>query len=199
MNGHESAQSRIELNFDRELNQQKSTRRVEWLAVILVVGLMVAVFAAFAVHYVQAAWAVSYRQSARAARVAVQIAVEVCRAQQAPGAGFDYVLAAEPSGDDANGALLRAALGENMPRVSGAHLGRSDPASAVSRLAEAVQSPDASLPPLVFTASQQNGVFTLCYWRSQSQWLAHPGRPDCIWTASGEPSLNLAGAQGSFS
>ena len=198
MKGQESAQSRIELNFDRELNQQKDTRRVEWLVVLLVLGLMAALFAGIAVRYVQTAWAVSYQQSARAARVAVRIAVELCRTGQAAGP-FDYVLAADPSGDDENGALVRAALGPNMPRVSGAHVSRTDPGAAVSKLADAVQAPDSSLPPLVFTASQQNGVFTLCYWRSESAWLAWPDRPDCTWVASGDPSLNLAGAAGAFS
>ena len=86
-----------------------------------------------------------------------------------------------------------------MPRVSGAHVSRTDPGAAVSKLADAVQAPDSSLPPLVFTASQQNGVFTLCYWRSESAWLARPDRPDCTWVASGDPSLNLAGAAGAFS
>ena len=198
MKGQESAQSRIELNFDRELNQQKDTRRVEWLVVLLALGLMAALFAGIAVRYVQTAWAVSYQQSARAARVAVQIAVELCCTGQAAGP-FDYVLAADPSGDDENGALVRAALGPNMPRVSGAHVSRTDPGAAVSKLADAVQAPDSSLPPLVFTASQQNGVFTLCYWRSESAWLARPDRPDCTWVASGDPSLNLAGAAGAFS
>ena len=198
MKGQESAQSRIELNFDRELNQQKDTRRVEWLVVLLALGLMAALFTGIAVRYVQTAWAVSYQQSARAARVAVQIAVELCRTSQAAGP-FDYVLAADPSGDDENGALVRAALGPNMPRVSGAHVSRTDPGAAVSKLADAVQAPDASLPPLVFTASQQNGVFTLCYWRSEGAWLARPDRPDCTWVASGDPSLNLAGAAGAFS
>ena len=198
MKGQESAQSRIELNFDRELNQQKDTRRVEWLVVLLALGLMAALFAGIAVRYVQTAWAVSYQQGARAARVAVQIAVELCRTGQAAGP-FDYVLAADPSGDDENGALVRAALGPNMPRVSGAHVSRTDPGAAVSKLADAVQAPDSSLPPLVFTASQQNGVFTLCYWRSESAWLARPDRPDCTWVASGDPSLNLAGAAGAFS
>ena len=198
MKGQESAQSRIELNFDRELNQQKDTRRVEWLVVLLALGLMAALFAGIAVRYVQTAWAVSYQQSARAARVAVQIAVELCRTGRAAGP-FDYVLAADPSGDDENGALVRAALGPNMPRVSGAHVSRTDPGAAVSKLADAVQAPDASLPPLVFTASQQNGVFTLRYWRSEGAWLARPDRPDCTWVASGDPSLNLAGAAGAFS
>lgn len=193
---HVSAQSRIEQNFDRELNQQKDTRRVEWLSVLCVLAVCVALFGYIAVQYVRQAWAVSYQQSARAARVAVQIAAELCRQEQ--GGAFDYVLGVTPSEDDENGALLRAALGSSMPRVSGARLGGGFSAAA-GALAESAQAPDQSLPPLVFSASQQNGSFTLRYWHSEGAWLAHPDRPDCTWAASGDPALNLAGAQGSFS
>ena len=78
--------------------------------------------------------------------MAVQIAVELCRTGRAAGP-FDYVLAADPSGDDENGALVRAALGpEHAPgqrRACQPHR----PRAAVSKLADAVQAPDASLPP----------------------------------------------------
>ena len=62
----------IERDFDRELNQQKDTRRVEWLAVILVVGALSFVFLLLAQGVVARARQVAFYAGARAARVTVQ-------------------------------------------------------------------------------------------------------------------------------
>lgn len=191
-----STQGRIGLNHDPELNQAKDTRRVEWLTVLLLVGLFTALFAAFALRFVRQAWSTADQTSARVARVAVQVAVDL--ANPAPDAAFDYQLGVQPAEDDENGALVRAALAGSAPTVSGAHYSRRNMAGTADKLLQGLDQPDGSLAPLVFSASQQNGVFTLCYWRSQSSWLKHPDQPDCTWVSIGPAAQNLAGAAGQF-
>ena len=74
----------IEQDFDRELNQQKDTRRVEWLAVILVIGTLSFVFLLLAQGVVARARQVAFYAGARAARVTVQAAAMQVWDQLAP-------------------------------------------------------------------------------------------------------------------
>lgn len=189
-----NAQRHIGLNHDRELNQARSTRRVEWLAVLVLVGLFAAGFGFFALRFVRTAWATSYQSSARAARLSVQVAVELCRNElKLTSTGqLNYHLGVTAAEDDENGALIRAALAKHLPVNAGAGFGRT-----TSQLEQAASGQLDSVP-LVFSATQQNGVFILFYWRGESAWLKNPAAPDCSWLARGDVGANLAGLSGSF-
>lgn len=186
----------IERDFDRELNQQKDTRRVEWLAVILVVGALSFVFLLLAQGVVARARQAAFYAGARAARVTVQAAAMQVWDQLAPArdGAVNYTLAVDPAGDDANGALIRRAIGGAVPGISGAHLKINNLDETLDALAEGAD----TAAHMVLAARQQDGVFTLDYWESEQSYWQHPDKPDCTYTASGGKDANNAGRQGAY-
>ena len=100
----------------------------------------------------------------------------------------------DPAGDDANGALIRRAIGGAVPGISGAHLKINNLDETLDALAEGAD----TAAHMVLAARQQDGVFTLDYWESEQSYWQHPDKPDCTYTASGGKDANNAGRQGAY-
>lgn len=194
------AQRRIELAFDRRLNQEKDARRVEWLTVLVIVGLLVCVGGLYMGRTVRQAQKTALMSAVSTARLATQLAAGQVWDQLKPGpeGAVDYVLGAAPAGDDENGARIRAAMAGFGPALSGETLGRGDLAAALEAAADKAVAKE-SAAPVVFRASQQGGVFRLEYWRTEAAYWKAPDAPDCVFTAVGDPAQNNAGQAGEFS
>lgn len=193
------AQRRIALFFDRRLNQEKDARRVEWLTVLLIVGLLVCVGGAYMGRTVRQAQQTALMSTVRTARLTVEIAAAGVwtELKPAPDGAVNYVLGADPGEDDENGAALRAALAGYAPAVSRQVLGRGGLDETLDALATDAAA-GASAAPVVFRASQQDGVFRLEYWKTEAAYWKAPDAPDSVFTAQGPADENNAGLAGEF-
>lgn len=193
------AQRRIALFFDRRLNQEKDSRRVEWLTVLLIVGLLACVGGAHMTRTVRQAQKTALMSAVRTARLATQLAAAQVWAQlrPAPDGAVNYVLGAAPAEDDANGAAIRAAMAGFGPVLSGQKLGRGALDGTLATLEETAEA-GAGGVPAVFRASQQDGVFRLEYWKTEDAYWKAPDAPDSVFTARGPADENNAGLAGEF-
>ncbi len=193
------AQRRIELFFDRRLNQDKDTRRVEWLTVLVIVGVLVCVGGALMGRTVRTAQKTALMSTVRTARLATELAAAGVweELQPAPDGAVNYVLGATADEDDANGAVLRRAMAGFGPVLSGQRLGRGKLGDTLAALEETAETGGGGVP-VVFRASQQDGVFRLEYWKTEDAYWKAPSSPDCVFTAQGPKDKNNAGLAGEF-
>lgn len=192
-----TAQERIELNFDRELNHQKEFRAVELLIRVVIVGMASVIFLFFIQPVVKQAQLITLQSNLRLIRVSVQTAMLSCydKMEQNEDGSLSYHLALTPDQDDENGAVLRSALTGYLPTDSGMTL-NSDFSGLLEDFEVASQSDSA--PTYRFTVTQQDGVFTIQLWQNDRSLRRSPQNPDCNWISSGDPYIDLSGNQGEF-
>lgn len=192
-----TAQERIEINFDRELNHKKEFRAVELLLRVVIVGMASVVFLFFIQPVLNQARLITLQSNLRLIRVSVQTAMLSCydKMERNEDGSLSYHLALTPDQDDENGAVLRSALTGYLPTDSGMTL-NSDFSELLEDFEVASQSD--SPPTYRFTVTQQDGVFTIQLWQNDRSLRRSPQNPDCSWISSGDPYTDLSGNQGEF-
>lgn len=192
-----TAQERIEINFDRELNHQKEFRAVELLIRVVIVGMASVIFLFFIQPVVNQARLIALQSNLRLIRVSVQTAMLSCydKMERNEDGSLSYHLALTPDQDDENGAILRAALTKYLPTDSGMTL-NSDFSKFLQDFEVASQAN--STPTYRFTITQQGGVFTIQLWHNDRSLHHSPQTPDCNWISKGDAGTDLSGNQGDF-
>lgn len=192
-----TAQQRIEMNFDRELNQAKDSRVVQILVFILILGGAVAAFLTFAQPVVRYAHQMTLQSNVRFIRTAVQTGFMTCSGQLEPAkdGSIQYYIAPDAQQDDANGSILRQAIAPHLPKDNGQTLSNF---TLQGLLGKTSPSSNSLNPDYVYAISQHNGIFTLELWIDSSSYTKHPTQPDCLWQAVGNPYSDLSFSKGSF-
>lgn len=191
--------------FDRLGNQARDTRRVEWLAVLLLAAALALGLGSAGWAAVQRANQAALQAQLRGVYLAVQSAQLLCGEQLAPGPGgqADFTLAPPAGQDDANGAVLRpyvqpllaggsaryakgslaSVAGQAQSYLQGAaSLPQSAPAGAAPRTGQDEASLQAAQADYVWAAQCRGGQLTVQLWRDQAAYAAAPAQPDAVYT-----------------
>ncbi|MBU3805615.1 MAG: hypothetical protein H9882_01735 [Candidatus Fournierella pullistercoris] len=191
-----SAQERIELNFDRELNQDKHSRGIQILVFVALLGVAVATFLLFAQPAVEQAKQLALQSNVKFIRMAVETGFVLYTGSLTdPDTGeICYSIAALPEEDDANGARLRKLILPYMPTDTGTTLRNI---SLDSLLQQVIGGKHQNLG-YVYAIQQKDGIFTIKLWENETSYLGNPNLPDCLWQSVGDPSRDLSSQSGTY-